>query len=189
MPSKTATAVVGVIAGIAAIFSIALISARYSTRNTEADLRLQFQAKIDRCKLAHDEMKKSVQEIGNVADTYMAGFDSMYTHIVGSRYSSKDGSLMKWIQESNPQFDNKLYVKLADKIDVERRSFRAAQEEARDVKREHDLLFARVPSIWFLGCLDTLKMTLVTSTATNKAFDTGIDDDTYGEERMRRSSK
>jgi len=180
MPSKTTTAVVGVIAGLAVILGIIFVSERYGTRNTEADLRLAFQAKMDRCKLVHDEMKKSVQEIGNVADTYMAGFDSMYTHIVGSRYSSKDGSLMKWIQESNPQFDNKLYVKLADKIDVERRAFREAQEEARDIKREHDLLFARVPSSWFLGGLDTLKMTLVTGSATTKAFETGVDDEVYG---------
>lgn len=181
--SNIAKAVWGAVVGIIVIIGILFVVQYFSTRNTEAALRLQFNAKVDNCMLVHDEMKKKVQEIGNVASDYMTGFDTMYTKIIGSRYDKGDGTLMKWIKESNPQFDNSLYLKLANVIEAERAAFKSAQAEAVDVKREHDLMLKQVPSRWFLGGVDTLKLTLVTGTATQKAFETGVDDEVYGGKR------
>ena len=56
------------------------------------------------------------------------------------RYSggSKDGSLMKWIQESNPNFTPDLYKKLMIDIEALREKFAQQQIKVEDVIREHN---------------------------------------------------
>lgn len=147
--------------------------------NLDVELRAQAKAKAGACMTAHDEMKQSVKEIGGVADAYMAGFDSMYTHIISSRYSKGDGTLMKWIQESNPQFDNSLNKKLADKIEIARAEFKVAQDGLLDVQREHTAMIRKAPARWFLNPNDTIEVKLVLGSNTRKAFETGVDDDYY----------
>ena len=95
------------------------------------------------------------------------------------RYSggSKDGSLMKWIQESNPSFDASLYKDLMNTIEVQRIAFKNAQEKEIDIIREHETLLKTMPSCWFISDKRPIEYTVVSSTKSKMTMETGLDDD------------
>ena len=54
-------------------------------------------------------MRKVLKQKAQVTDEYKSAFESIYPKLIEGRYSKGDGSLMKWIKESNPNFDVSLY--------------------------------------------------------------------------------
>jgi hypothetical protein len=181
--TKTTKIVAGIIFGVFAasiVLAVVSLSTYFSYSNREVALVYQAKAKQKNCMLVHDEMWKKVKEIGNVSEQYKNGFDSMYTHIISSRYSKGDGTMMKWIKEANPEFDVSLYKKLANTIDAERTEFTDSQRELLDVAREHDQLTHQFPGSIFLSSRPDIDVKLVTSSRTESSFASGKDDETYG---------
>ena len=111
----------------------------YSANKKELKLRNLAEAEIQKVEVIHDQMWKTISQEAKVTSEYKAGFDSIYTHIMEGRYSggSKDGSLMKWIKESNPNFTPDLYKKLMIDIEALREKFSQQQIKVEDVIREH----------------------------------------------------
>ena len=68
-----------------------------------------------------------------MTDEYKEAFREIYPQLIEGRYSQGDGSLMKWIQESNPNFDTSLYKDLMNSIEVERTYFAAEQKKMLDI--------------------------------------------------------
>lgn len=164
-------AVIGV-AGIGAAKYIAL-------SNQNARLTNLFEAKQKESKTVHSEMWQTVKEIGGVTDAYSSKFDSIYSHIMDARYAKGDGSLMKFITESNPNFDTRLYEKLANVIEAKRIKFTDIQKDLLDIDREHNDLITTFPGTLFLAGAPKFKVQIVTSTRTEKAFESGTDDETF----------
>jgi hypothetical protein len=170
---KIILAVIAVIVCLTAI----IIGPYFSYNNTEVRLRNEATAQLEKIEGTHDKMWKIIQQKAAVSEQYKEGFDSIYSHIMSDRYSSNDGSLMKWITESNPQFDSSLYRDLSESIEVYRTEFQASQERMLDIIRQHKTLCESYPSKWYVTNKTEIEYTMVSSTKSKNVMATGMDDD------------
>jgi len=146
--------------------------------NKEIDLRATTVAQQDKCKVYFDKMWKILQQKAQIADQYKEAFKDIYPKLIEGRYSKGDGTLMKWITESNPTFDVSLYKELMQSIEIERTGYFNEQSTLIDMQREHAVLLKKIPSKWFMN--DTLKpveIIIVTSKSTKEAYVTGEEND------------
>ena len=95
----------------------------FSYNSTEVELRKQAEAQRGKVEGTYDVMWKTITQQASVSEQYKDAFKEIYPELIEGRYSQGDGSLMKWIQESNPTFDTSLYKKLMQTIEVQRLSF------------------------------------------------------------------
>lgn len=84
---------------------------------------------------------------------------------------------MKWIQESNPQFDVSLYKDLMNSIEVERTVFSNEQKKMLDIIREHNNLIKTVPGRWLVINDKEIEYTVISSTRSKAVMENGTDDD------------
>lgn len=147
-----------------------------SYSNEEVTLRTQGEAKEKNNKIIFDKTWKIIQSQAKVADKYKDAFGDIYTKIMDARYEGKDNVLLNFVTESNPNFSTELYVKLSNSIESQRTEFAMNQTALIDIAREHKLLLTKIPSKWFLMGRKPLDIKIVTSTATEKAFETGKED-------------
>lgn len=172
--------VVGLVVGGLALFGfIVVIGMFISYGNHEVDLRTAFNAQQKANEVIFDKTWKVIQQKAGVSSEYADKFKEIYVQIMDARYDKGDGSLMKWVQESNPQFDAGIYKDLSLAIESNRAEFARVQEKLIDIKREHDNLRMKFPSSVLLAIkgVKELEMKLVTSSKTERAFATGKDDD------------
>lgn len=160
--------------GMAAMYGIGVV-------NTEIELRNQYEAKLDANKAVHDAMWKTIQQVAAVPSKYAKDFAGIYQPLMEARYGTgeggnSDGSLMKWIQERNPEFNSDLYGKVQTVVEAKRAEFKTVQIAARDIKRTHDNLMQTIPSRFFVGGVEALPIVMVTSTRTEETFEEGVDD-------------
>jgi len=170
--------VLGIVAALI-IAVIVVIFMGIGYRNKEVDLRNQAGAQQDANKIIYDKVWKVIKQKAQITDKYAADFKGIYTNIMGQRYQgdAKGAPMFKWIQEQNPNFSVEMYKDLADAIEANRAEFARVQMRLRDIKREHDNLRQKFPSSMFVGGRAELDIKLVTSTKTEKTFETGVDDD------------
>lgn len=162
---------------IIALGAITTVGSYFSYNNQEVSLREQAEAQRSKVEGVHDAMWKIISQKAQVSNEYRAGFDSIYTHIIGGRYSQGDGALMKWIKEANPQFDTSLYKDVMDAIEIQRTQFMKAQERMLDIKRQHSTLCKTYPGCWFIKNTSEIEYTVVSSSRSKETMETGIDDD------------
>jgi hypothetical protein len=85
---------------------------------------------------------------------------------------------MKWITEANPNFDTSLYKDVMDAIEGQRTIFSREQKKMLDIKREHSTLCKTYPGCWFISNTSEIEYTVVSSTRSKQAMESGIDDET-----------
>ena len=175
---STKTIISLTIVGLVIIAVITLFSSYMSYNNKEVGLRQEAEAQRGKIEAVHDQMWKIISQKAQVADSYKESFDKIYTHIIEGRYSKGDGSLMKWITESNPNFDTKLYESLMNSIEIERTNFTKQQERMLDIIREHETLTNTMPAKWFISNNAKIEYTVISSTKTKAVMESGKDDDT-----------
>ena len=169
------------IADIAVIIIVALgvittVGSYFNYNNQEIALREQAEAQRGKVEGVHDAMWKIISQKAQVSQDYRASFDSIYTHIIAGRYSQGDGALMKWITESNPNFDTSLYKDVMDAIESERTNFRHAQERMIDIKRQHITLCKTYPGKWFISNTSEIEYTVISSSYSKEVMQTCTDD-------------
>jgi hypothetical protein len=178
MNSGVKTIVIISLIVIVALGVITTVGSYFSYNNKEVALREKAEAQRGNIENVHDAMWKIISQKAQVSQEYRAGFDSIYTHIIGGRYSQGDGSLMKWITEANPNFDTSLYKDVMDAIEGQRTIFSREQKKMLDIIREHNTLCKTYPGKWFISNTSEIEYTVVSSTKSKAAMETGIDDDT-----------
>lgn len=158
---------------IALWFSIQCIT----VTNRQARLMNEFQAQEKKIEAVHDNVWKTISQKAKVTKEYSSKFDEIYKHLMSARYSGKDGVLMNWIKESNPNFDSSMYKELSMSIEIQRKQFLSAQEQIIDVVREHNNLLVTIPSKWFLGGVKKLDYTVISSNRSKDVMNTRVDND------------
>lgn len=134
--------------------------------------------KIKKCEAYFDKMWKILKQKAGVTDQYKQAFSEIYPKLIEGRYSKGDGSLMKWITESNPQFDASMYKDLMKSIEIERNGFFNEQSVLIDMQREHAVYIKKVPNRWFLSSnLKPVEIKIITSGATKETYRTGEEND------------
>lgn len=166
-----------VVIAVVVIIGIVWFSMSVSYQNQEVRYVNQFKAENQKIEAVYDNMWKSIQQIAEVTDNYKDSFKDIYVQITDARYDKDNGVLMKWIQESNPNFDTSLYQKLAGVIEVERKRFLNAQTKIIDIVREHNNMLDVIPSKWFLSGKDYLEYEVISSSRSKNVMETRMDDD------------
>lgn len=150
----------------------------FSYNNKEIALRAKAEAQVGKIEGVHDKMWKVIQQKAQVTTEYKDAFAEIYPDIISGRYSSEgDGSLMKWVTESNPNFDTSLYTDLMQSIEILRSEFQRNQETMLDLVREHKTLCTTYPGRWFISNTLEIEYTVISSTKSKVVMETGIDDD------------
>lgn len=156
---------------------VSMFCLRMSYNNKEIEYRNLSDAQRTVISTHYDEMWKILQQQAQVTNEYKDGFKEIFTGIIGGRYDKGDGSLMKWIQESNPNFDASMYKELMVSIKSERKAFTTCQDRMIDIVNQHKNLVTTEPSKWFISNVTPIEFTPITSSRTNNAMESGIDDE------------
>lgn len=164
--------------GVLLLCALGIVGAYFSVNNEEVSLRKQAEAQRGKIEAVYDQMWKIISQKAQVTDEYKEAFKEIYPELIAGRYSQEgDGSLMKWITEANPEFDASIYRDLMQSIEVQRITFTKAQERILDIIREHETLCETYPGKWFVSNTTPIEYTIVSSTKSKMAMETGMDDD------------
>lgn len=174
---KTRNIIISAIATIVVVFGITLVGTYLSVNNEEKQLRNLAEAQRGKIETQYDAMWKIIQQKAKVTDEYKDSFKEIFVGIIDGRYSQGDGSLMKWIQESNPNFDSSMYKDLMATIDIKRTEFMNTQNRMLDIIREHKNLCMMAPKCWFVSNNSEIEYTIISSTKSKATMQTGIEDD------------
>jgi hypothetical protein len=169
------------IIGILAILIPGIIAATMyvSASNSEIMLREGIIGQQQKCETYFDKMWKILQDQAGVSREYKNAFKEIYPALMEGRYGNENGgTLMKWIQESNPNFDISLYANLQRSIEAQRTGFQAEQEKLIDMHREHQTMRKVFPSSIFIGGRPEVEITLITSGKTKDVYLTGEENET-----------
>lgn len=150
------------------------VSMYFGTQNTEIDLRTTTLAQNKKCEAYFDKMWKILKQKAGVTDQYKQAFQDIYPKLIEGRYSKGDGSLMKWVTESNPEFKTSMYEDLMKSIEIERTGFFNEQSTLIDMQREHEAYIKKAPNRWFLGAdIKPIEIKVITSADTKETYRTG----------------
>lgn len=149
-----------------------------NAKNTQIQLVNRFDAEKKDLENVFDSMWKILKQQAGVTEQYKNAFREIYPAIIAGRYQGNgDGSLMKMVQESNPQFDTKMYERLMESIESQRIRFENKQRVVIDIEREHNTFIQQFPNSLFLGSIAPIKFVPVTSGRAKEAIETGEDND------------
>lgn len=167
--------VVGLMIGVGAIAAGIFIS----TYNRNVDLTTQYNAQVKSNEVIYDKVWKVISQKAQIANTATDKFKEVYTSIMDARYEGKDNVMMNWITEQNPQFDISLFKDLSQSVESLRSEFTVTQQKLIDIKREHDVFRTKFPNnlVCIVLGVKELQLKIVTSSRTEKSFETGKDDD------------
>lgn len=163
--------------GVLVLVALIVVGMYIKYNNEEVALRKEAEAQKGKVETVHDTMWKVIKQKAGVTEEYRDTFEKVFPEIISGRYSQGDGSTMKWIQESNPEFDTSLYKDLMQAIEVQRMYFNQAQTRMLDIIRQRDTLLELIPAKFFISNKSKIDYTIISSTSTKTAVQTGIDDD------------
>jgi hypothetical protein len=132
--------------GVILTLAIATVLWAIGISNSEKKLKFRGEAQQVVCEAFFSNMWEILQTKAGVANEYKEGFKEIYVPLIEGRYSKGDGTLMKWITESNPTFDPSLYKDLMVAIEGQRNGFFLEQSKLIDIDREHKTLRALFPA-------------------------------------------
>jgi ABC-type Na+ efflux pump permease subunit len=163
-----------------ASLAVILIIGYFVTSNKEIKQRELVLNQQKVCEANFDKMYKVIAQVAEVADVKMEeskeAFKEIYPELISGRYENDNASLMKWIQESNPQFDianaASLYDKLAIAIESNREQFFVEQKKLQSYKTEHNNILKTFPGSFYLD-RDTIEIVIITSDYTEKIYNSG----------------
>lgn len=175
--------VVGVL-GISAVgVALAVGVWAMGVHNQAIGYETQFAAQVDANKSTYDKVWRILADKAGITEKYAGDFKAIYSDLMMNRYGAPDkrgsgGSLMLWVQEKNPDFDIALYKDLSQSVEALRTEFDMVQKKMIDIKRVHQNLRLQQPTALVLSVMGhkELELKMVTSTKTEKAFDSGKDD-------------
>ena len=170
----SSTAIILIIAGF---FAVLLIGMYFSYNNKEIALRKESDAQKGKIESVHDTMWKIIKQKAQVSEKYKDAFEKIYPDLIRGRYANDQGSMMKWIQEQNPNFDTSLYRDLSQAIEIQRTIFSNAQQRMLDILRERETLIESMPAKFFISNKTRIDYEVISSTNTKTIMETRIDDD------------
>lgn len=148
--------------------------------NQAVELEVGFEAQVKANESTYDKMWKVIKKKANVTDKYSQDFRKSYSEIMQGRYGdsqNRQQAMWNWIKEQNPQLDPSLFKELSNSIEALHNEFDLVQKKMISIKANHEKLRRRFPSSIIVGSRPELELKMVTSGKTDKAFQTGKDDD------------
>lgn len=174
---KTLGILVGVLFMFILIIGLAAGTIWGHTKNA-ISLEEQINAQYASNKSNYDSMWKSLKEMTQVTDLQAEQFKSVYDDLISARYNDEK-LLFKSIQEQNPNLDTSVYTELQRTISNNRKTFDNNQTKIADIVREYNTYIRKHPIMKAITGKNTKDINdyIVTSERTEKAFETGKDDE------------
>jgi hypothetical protein len=163
-----------IILGVVLLFLVVMY---FHYNNREIALRKEAEAQQGKIESVYDTMWKTLKQEAGVTDQYRKTFEEIYPKLIAGRYSQEGGELMKFIQESNPEFDTRLYDKLMQSIEAQRAYFASSQQRMLDIIRERETLLEQMPSCWFISNKSKIEYEVISSTASKDTMVSRREDD------------
>jgi hypothetical protein len=163
-----------IILGVVLLFLVVMY---FHYNNREIALRKEAEAQQGKIESVYDTMWKTLKQEAGVTDQYRETFEEIYPKLIAGRYSQEGGELMKFIQESNPEFDTRLYDKLMQSIEAQRAYFASSQQRMLDIIRERETLLEQMPSCWFISTKSKIEYEVISSTASKDTMVSRREDD------------
>jgi hypothetical protein len=151
-----------------------------SIGNKEVDLATAIQSKQLDNNNEFDSMYKKISQVSQVSEKQLSALKDIFVSYADARTPDKAGSVMQWVTEAIPNVDTSTLNNLQNIITSSRDSWTMRQKELIDLNREHNVLLRKFPSSIILSIMGRkeINIQIVTSSRTEKAFETGKDDDT-----------
>ena len=162
---------------ILGVVLLLLVVMYFHYNNREIALRKEAEAQQGKIESVYDTMWKTLTQEAGVTDQYRKTFEEIYPKLIAGRYSQEGGELMKFIQESNPDFDTRLYDKLMQSIEAQRAYFASSQQRMLDIIRERETLLEQMPSCWFISNKSKIEYEVISSTASKDTMVSRREDD------------
>ena len=155
------------------------ISMSVSYRNEANMLEVKIENQTKENQVRFDNSWKIVKQEAQVDDKYSSVVKDFYVGIMTGRYGAngrQEGGIMNTLQESNPKFNDAMYEHLIQTIQEQRGMFERDQKVLISLAEQYEILLKTFPSSFFLSDKKPIDIKLVTSGATEKAFETGKED-------------
>lgn len=169
-----------IVLGSVAVVVVMLLMYVVGLLNSEARLALTIEAKQVDNTSEFDNMWKKISQVAQVPEAKKDALKEIFVEYASARSGDKtSGSLANWIHESVPNVDLKEFENLQNIIVASRDSWTMRQKELIDLDREHDAMFVQFPTGQILGMFGRKRteIVVITSSKTEKTFETGKDDD------------
>ena len=150
-----------------------------SVYNTHIDLKTKIEAQQKSNEANFDAMWKKINQVAQVSDKYKDGLKEVLMSYTQGRKKESDQLLMDWTKEAVPTFDSSIYKQINNVIVGSRDDFFNNQKILIDLSRQHNQFIQKFPNNLFCGILNIkeIEIKVVTSSNTEKAFETGKEDD------------
>lgn len=150
--------------------------------NKEVVLRTTIETKQRDNKNEFDNMWKKISQVAQVTEGQKEAIKEIVVGYANARSQGRDGSgsFINALHEAIPNVDTSTFNNLQNIIVGARDSFTFRQKELLDLSREHTILLRRFPEGWVLTSFmgrKPIEIVIVTSSRTEKTFETGKDDD------------
>lgn len=162
---------------IVGCLALIIVIMYFAYNNKEIALRKESEAQKGKIESVHDTMWKIINQKAQVSEKYKEAFEKIYPDLIRGRYSNDQASMVKWIQEQNPNFDTSLYLDLNQSIEVQRTCFSNAQQRMLDILRERETLIESLPAKFFISNKNKIEYIVISSTKTQSIMNSHIDDD------------
>ena len=166
-----------VVTGSILLFGIFAFVWWMGVSNDEIGLRNKYNGQEKTVDLFYDNMWKTLKQKAGITDKAKDAFKEIYIPMIEGRYSKGDGSLMKWVTEQNPTFDQSMYTNLMNAVEAMRNRFFTEQDKLVSIKQEHDNLRMKFPSSIVVGSKAEIELKLITSAQTKEVRATGEEND------------
>lgn len=166
-----------IIGTVVVIAVVSILGIKMSANNEERQLRNLAEAQIEVLEAKYDNTWKVLKQQAQVADKYKDSFKEIFQGIIEGRYTKDDNVVMKWVQESNPNFDSSMYKELMANIDIKRTEFLNEQKKLTDIARRHKDLLVTEPKSWFITNTSPIEYKVISSDKTKEVMKTGVDND------------
>ena len=148
-----------------------------SYNNTENSLRQAVLSKQEDSKNQYSAMWQIIKSQASISDKYANDFKEIYPKLISGRYKNDKTTMMKWVQERNPDFDVSLYKKLMNTIEIQRSNFKIHQTSLIDLNREHKTFIKSMPERWFIDEKNEIEIVILQTKISEKAFETGTEEE------------
>jgi hypothetical protein len=170
--------------GIVALVGIVLIGIitltwGISSYNGAASLKNTYEMKVKDNSSEFDNMWKKISQVCQIADSKKEAFRDIFNSYATARTPNGAGQVMFWVKENAPALDLKVYDNAQNIIVASRDGWTMRQKEMVDIAREYNQRLVTFPQNLFLSMFGFQKIDpkVITSSRTEKAFESGKDDD------------
>lgn len=168
-----------VAAAVALVGAICLIGWGLATYNTQASLQNVYNMKVKDNSSEFDNMWKTISQTCQIAENKKDAFHKIFVANSEARTPEDAGKMMLWVKENSPVVDLQIFDNAQNIIVGTRNSWTMRQKELVAIATVYNDNLVRQPTGLFLGFFGfkLIDPKLITSSRTEKAFETGKDDD------------